>query len=168
MEKKMSAELGWVRVRAGRQDTYAYTILQTDVDSDGFMVAFMNVAAFHSSEGLPCSSDSMFASKIVFDALPESCIYTPDAIVVVAKEWVERRSVKTGSITHFIKKPGESFRVLGKHVGTVRVFRQNFCTRRCHWIPAPVHLKRPCVWPMTFLSGVHSSYRFTLRIASKH
>jgi hypothetical protein len=34
--------------------------------------------------------------------------------------------------------------------------------------PTPARLKRTCMWTMAFLSGVHSSYRLALEIASKH
>jgi hypothetical protein len=45
-------------------------------------------------------------------------------------------------------------------------------TRGCHWFPrvlaSTARVKRAGVGPMTFLSGFHSSYRFTLQFASKH
>jgi hypothetical protein len=56
---------------------------------------------------------------------------------------------------------------LFQHVVTVRAkVRCAFSNRKLHsrmpLDPTHVRLKRTCVWPMAFLSGVHSSYRLAL------
>lgn len=109
--KKMSAELGWVRVRAGREDTFAHCVKQNGPDS--FMVCFSNVASFVTSGGKPCPTPGS-PDKIVFETPPETCVYTPEAVIAFSKHRMERRSIKTGKITHQMKDSGESFRVVGK------------------------------------------------------
>jgi hypothetical protein len=53
--------------------------------------------------------------------------------------------------------------------GTVRVFRQDFALEDSIEMHVFALLEAlPCVCPMAFLSGVHSSYRLTPQIASKH
>ena len=109
--KHMSAELGWVRVRAGREDTFAHAVKQTGPDS--FMVCFSNVATFLTAEGVPCP-EAGCPEKIVFETPPDTCVYTPDAVIAFSDHRMERRSIKTGKITHQMKDSGESFRVVGK------------------------------------------------------
>lgn len=109
--KHMSAELGWVRVRAGREDTFAHAVKQTGPDS--FMVCFSNVATFLTYEGVPCP-EAGCPEKIVFETPPETCVHTPDAVIAFSKHRMERRSIRTGKITHQMKDSGESFRVVGK------------------------------------------------------
>lgn len=109
--KHMSAELGWVRVRAGREDTFAHAVKQ--VGPDAFMVCFSNVATFLTYEGVPCP-EAGCPEKIVFETPPETCVYTPDAVISFSKHRMERRSTRTGKITHQMKDSGETFRVVGK------------------------------------------------------
>jgi hypothetical protein len=52
--------------------------------------------------------------------------------------------------------------------GAVRDFRQKFTLEDAIGSHACSLEALPCVQPMAFLSSVHSSYRFTLKIASKH
>eukprot|EP00041_Stephanoeca_diplocostata_P012799 m.215350 g.215350 ORF g.215350 m.215350 type:complete len:731 (-) comp19094_c0_seq1:169-2361(-) len=111
MAKHMSAELGWVRVRAGREDCFAYTVKQ--VSSDRFMVSFSNVATFLDSQGVP-NHPPGHPEKIVFEEAPDTCVYTPDAVIAFSETRMERRSVYTGKITHQMKDKGERFRVVGK------------------------------------------------------
>lgn len=108
--KHMSAELGWVRVRAGREDTFAHAVKQ--IGPDSFMVCFSNVATFLTSNGVPCP-EAGCPEKIVFETPPDTSVYTPDAVIAFSDHRMERRSIKTGKITHQMKDSGESYRVVG-------------------------------------------------------
>ena len=90
------------------------------------MVSFSNVSAFHTSEGLPLPVDAhahaaggeAVIGKVVFDALPNTCIHTPTAVIAVASHWLERRSKVTGETTHFTNSvAGECFRVISSTAG---------------------------------------------------
>eukprot|EP00039_Didymoeca_costata_P015979 m.278876 g.278876 ORF g.278876 m.278876 type:complete len:734 (+) comp16319_c0_seq8:515-2716(+) len=109
--KHMSAELGWVRVRAGREDTFATCVKQ--IGPDRFMVCFSNVATFLNSKGEP-SVPPGYPEKIVFETSPDVCVYTPDAVIAFSDHKMERRSIMTGKITHQMKDSGETFRVVGR------------------------------------------------------
>jgi hypothetical protein len=109
--KHMSAELGWVRVRAGREDTFAHAVKQ--VAPDRFMVCFSNVATFLNYSGNPLP-DPGCPEKIVFEIPPATCVYTPEAVIAFSDHRMERRSIRSGKITHQMKDNGESFKVVGK------------------------------------------------------
>lgn len=111
MAKHMSAELGWVRVRAGREDCFATAVKQ--IGTNRFMVCFSNVATFLDSEGLPKHPRDQ-PEKIVFETAPDTVVYTPEAVIAFSENRMERRSVYTGKITHQMKDKGERFRVVGK------------------------------------------------------
>jgi hypothetical protein len=53
-------------------------------------------------------------------------------------------------------------------LGTVRVFRQEFNLDDAIGSQACSFAAVTCVWRMSFISGVHPSYRLALKIASKH
>eukprot|EP00051_Salpingoeca_urceolata_P033402 m.20558 g.20558 ORF g.20558 m.20558 type:complete len:759 (-) comp6199_c1_seq1:115-2391(-) len=112
MAKHMSAELGWVRVRAGREDVFATAVRQ--IGDNRFMLCFSNVASFIDLEGRSAVAAGE-PEKIVFETAPETVVYTPDAVIAFSAHRMERRSVHTGRITHQMKDKGESFRVVGKH-----------------------------------------------------
>lgn len=111
MAKHMSAELGWVRVRAGREDVFATAVRQ--VGRDRFMLCFSNVASFVNFKGeeSPLIGEP---SKIVFETPPETAIYTPEAVIAFSAHRMERRSCRSGKVTHQMKDKGESFKVVGK------------------------------------------------------
>lgn len=109
--KHMSAELGWVRVRAGREDTFAHNVKQ--IGPNRFMVCFSNVATFLDGNGVP-SVPPGYPEKIVFETPPDTCVYTPDAVIAFSDHKMERRSIRTGKITHQMKDSGETFRVVGR------------------------------------------------------
>lgn len=111
MAKHMSADLGWVRVRAGREDCFAYAVKQ--VAGDRFMVCFSNVATFLDAAGVPAQLPGN-PEKIVFEEAPDTCVYTPEAVIAFTETRMERRSIRTGKITHQMKDKGERFRVVGK------------------------------------------------------
>lgn len=111
MAKHMSAELGWVRVRSGREDCFASAVKQ--IGTNRFMVCFSNVATFLDKDGVPKHPRDQ-PEKIVFETAPDTTIYTPDAVIAFSKNRMERRSVVTGKITHQMKDKGETFRVVGK------------------------------------------------------
>jgi len=109
--KHMNAELGWVRVRAGREDTFATNVKQ--IGADRFMVCFSNVATFLNADGVAQVPPGQ-PEKIVFETPPQTCVWTPDAVIAFSEHRMERRSIMTGKITHQMKDNGESFRVVGK------------------------------------------------------
>jgi len=111
MAKHMSAELGWVRVRAGREDVFANCVKQ--VGPDRFLVCFSNVAAFVDGQGEPSILPGE-PDKIVFETAPDAFVYTPDAVIAFSSHRMERRAITTGKITHQLKDKGESFRVVGR------------------------------------------------------
>eukprot|EP00047_Mylnosiga_fluctuans_P002871 m.226275 g.226275 ORF g.226275 m.226275 type:complete len:777 (+) comp11404_c0_seq1:48-2378(+) len=111
ISKHMSAELGWVRVRAGREDVFASCVKQVGVDR--FLLCFSNVASFINYNGDP-STVRNEPDKIVFETAPETFVFTPEAIIAFSAHRMERRSVATGKITHQMKDKGESFRVVGR------------------------------------------------------
>ena len=111
MAKHMSAELGWVRVRAGREDVFATAVKQ--VGKNRFMLCHSNVTTFLDYDGNP-SVPRGYPEKIVFEAAPEVAVYTQDAVIAFSEHRMERRSIRTGKVTHQMKDKGESFRVVGK------------------------------------------------------
>eukprot|EP00048_Salpingoeca_helianthica_P021762 m.14293 g.14293 ORF g.14293 m.14293 type:complete len:796 (-) comp6374_c1_seq1:31-2418(-) len=111
MAKHMSAELGWVRVRAGREDVFAGCVKQ--VGPDRFLVCFSNVATFVDGQGEPSVIPGE-PDKIVFETAPETFVFTNDAVIAFSSHRMERRAVATGKITHQLKDKGESFKVVGK------------------------------------------------------
>lgn len=111
MAKHMSAELGWVRVRAGREDVFATAVKQ--VGNNRFMLCHSNVVTFLDYEGTPSVPPS-HPEKIVFEAAPEVAVYTQDAVIAFSEHRMERRAIRSGKVTHQMKDKGESFRVVGK------------------------------------------------------
>ena len=77
------------------------------------MLCFSNVATFLDYEG-KVDVPPGFQPKIVFEKPPETCVYTPDAVIAFSAHRMERRSIRTGKVTHQMKDKGESFRVVGK------------------------------------------------------
>lgn len=63
------------------------------------MVSFSNVATFLDSAGVP-NHPPGHPEKIVFEEAPDTCVYTPDAVIAFSETRMERRSVYTGKITH--------------------------------------------------------------------
>lgn len=116
MAKHMNAELGWVRVRAGREDCFATAVRQ--IGTNRFMVCFSNVATFLDKDGNPKHPRDQ-PEKIVFETAPDTVIYTPDAVIAFSKNRMERRSVFTGKITHQMKDKGETFRVVCKEANII-------------------------------------------------
>ena len=111
LRKHMSADLGWVRVRSGREDIYATAVKQ--VSDNRFMLCFSNVATFVDMNGEVNVNDGC-VPRIVFETQPETRVHTSDAVIAFSKHRMERRSVFTGKITHQMKDQGESFRVVGQ------------------------------------------------------
>lgn len=111
MAKHMSAELGWVRVRAGREDVFASLVKQMGVNR--YLVCFSNVATFVDSAGEPAVVPGE-PDKIVFETAPETFVFTNDAVIAFSSHRMERRAINTGKITHQLKDKGESFKVVGK------------------------------------------------------
>eukprot|EP00043_Microstomoeca_roanoka_P006261 m.61501 g.61501 ORF g.61501 m.61501 type:complete len:755 (-) comp13344_c1_seq1:176-2440(-) len=111
LAKHMSAELGWVRVRSGREDIYATAVKQ--IGRDRFMLCFSNVATFIDQNG-EGSIPPGEPDKIIFETQPDVAVYTPDAVIGFSRHRMERRSVHTGKITHQMKDARETFRVVGK------------------------------------------------------
>jgi len=111
MSRHMSAELGWVRVRQGREDIYASSCVQ--VGPNRFCLCYSNMAQFVDQEG----KDSKLLDhphRVIFEAAPETFVYTADAVIGFSPKRMERRSTRTGRITHQMKDKGESFKVVGK------------------------------------------------------
>jgi len=111
MARHMSAELGWVRVRAGREDCFATAVKQ--IGPNKFMVCFSNVATFLDKDGNAVSGTEE-PEKIVFETAPVTTVHTTDAVIAFSEYRMERRSIYTGKITHQMKDKGERFRVVGK------------------------------------------------------
>lgn len=102
--------LGWVRVRAGREDCQAFAVRQ--VRADKFMVCFLNVATFVTAKGDVAPHPEGYPDKIVFETAPQTCVWTPEAVIAFSENRMERRSIATGKITHQMKDKGEKFRVV--------------------------------------------------------
>jgi serine/threonine protein kinase len=111
MSRHMSAELGWVRVRQGREDIYASSCVQ--VGPNRFCLCYSNMAQFLDGEGNDYKVGNE-PHKIIFEAAPETFVYTADAVIGFSPKRMERRSTRTGRITHQMKDKGESFKVVGK------------------------------------------------------
>jgi hypothetical protein len=62
--------LGWVRVRAGREDCFAFAVKQ--VGQNKFMVCFSNVATFLTSKGDVAACPKGQPDKIVFETAPQA------------------------------------------------------------------------------------------------
>lgn len=93
--------LGWVRVRAGREDCFAFAVKQ--VRADKFMVCFSNVATFLTSKGDLAAHPEGQPDKIVFETAPATCVWTPEAVIAFSENRMERRSIQTGKITHQVR-----------------------------------------------------------------
>lgn len=115
MAQHMDRALGWVRVRAGREDCFAFAVKQ--VGQDKFMVCFSNVATFVTSKGETAPRPPDQPDKIVFETAPNTCVWTPEAVIAFSENRMERRSIATGKITHQMKDKGEKFRVVSSGRG---------------------------------------------------
>lgn len=115
MAQHMDKALGWVRVRAGREDCFAFAVKQ--VGQDKFMVCFSNVATFLTSKGELAPRPPDQPDKIVFETAPKTCVWTPEAVIAFSENRMERRSIGTGKITHQMKDKGEKFRVVSSGRG---------------------------------------------------
>lgn len=109
--KHMSAELGWVRVRSGREDVYATSVKQ--VGENRFLLCFSNVAQFVDTEGNP-SINPGDVEKVVFEVQPDTVVFSGDAVIGFSDHRLERRSLHTGRLTHQMKDKGDTFRVVGR------------------------------------------------------
>eukprot|EP00056_Hartaetosiga_gracilis_P002331 m.52677 g.52677 ORF g.52677 m.52677 type:complete len:743 (-) comp11007_c0_seq1:1535-3763(-) len=111
LAKHMSAELGWVRVRSGREDIFATEVKQ--IGPDRFMLCFSNVAIFMDRNG-NSSAPSNALERVVFEVPPEVAVYTPGAVIAFSEHRMERRSTRSGKVSHQLKDGRETFRVVGK------------------------------------------------------
>ena len=78
-----------------------------------FMVCFSNVATFLTADGEIANLRGQ-PEKIVFETPPVTAVYTPEAVIAFSEHRMERRSIRSGKITHQMKDNGESFLVVGK------------------------------------------------------
>lgn len=67
------------------------------------MVCFSNVATFLTSSGDVASGPEGQPDKIVFETAPQTCVWTPEAVIAFSENRMERRSIATGKITHQVR-----------------------------------------------------------------